>query len=291
MSQNLFSFSHDGCIPLAAWQPFDERQVQHFFERNPYQLLKLGAVASEWCPEGESLRMDTLAINEHGHPVIIEFKKVSEASALSQVLAYKTCLMRHQREFEALVRSRWANALIDWSAVHLVCIAPTFNRYDLDALDSVKADIDLIAYQFFGQDNVLVNTVKSTRVEKKQASVARSRRTFCQQQDQASDEVRDLITGLRAALAEHDDIYQTQTREGVTLSASGIELGQITLTQGLHPRIKITMPSEPSQEISAGLGSIRKGKGMTEITLRKTGEIPYLVSWVEQECRSALVAF
>ncbi|KPC17716.1 Uncharacterized protein AC499_0918 [Pseudomonas amygdali pv. lachrymans] len=40
-------------------------------------------------------------------------------------------------------------------------------------------------------------------------------------------------------------------------------------------------------DLATSLGSIRKGKGITEVTLRKLEEIPSLLTWVEQECRSA----
>lgn len=287
MSQSLFSFNQDGCKSLAPWQPFDERQVQVFFERNLHELLRLGMVASEWAPAGEALRMDTLAITAQGNPVIIEFKKVGDSGLLSQILAYKSCLMRHQREFESMVHARWPNVLIDWAVVQLVCIAPIFSRFDIEAIDSIQADLDLISYQFFGQDNVLLNTVKSTRVEKKPPTAPRVKRSFAQQHDVASAEVKNLLCALRAALEAQEDVFQSETRDGVTLSAGGSELGAITLTQGLHPRIKIAMTGNLPDDLATSLGSIRKGKGMTEVTLRKPEEIPSLLTWVEQECRSA----
>lgn len=291
MSQRLFSHNQDGCRAIAPWQPLDERQVQRFFECNLPALLDIGFVSSEWCPGNEAFRIDTVAIDREGRPVIIEFKKGQDASVISQALAYRKCVQRHQREFEELVKSRHGDCLIDWNKTRIICIAPNFNAYDLEAVDSIDADIELIRFQFFGRDNIILDTVKSNRKTPKAHIGSKIKRPFSQQLQVASETVKLLLHSLRGSLGLVDDLFETESSEGLQYSCAGEEIARVTLTQGLQPRLKIALRSDPDEDVAAGLGSLRKGKGITETTLRSSGEIPYIVKWITAEQLDAMRAF
>ncbi|MGW2597155.1 transporter [Streptomyces klenkii] len=121
-------------------------------------------------------RIDTLGIDENGAPVVIEFKRATDAGVINQGLFYLSWLVDHKAEYGHLVRDRLgapAAAQILWSAPRLICVAGNFTRYDVHAIREHRRSIDLVRYRFFGEDHFGLETVASVAA---QTAALRTRR-------------------------------------------------------------------------------------------------------------------
>ncbi|WP_328844989.1 DUF5655 domain-containing protein [Streptomyces sp. NBC_00258] len=142
-----------------------EADVQSFVETHMETMLGVTFLASEYvidCVDGG--RIDSLGIDENGAPVIVEYKRGTDAGVINQGLYYMAWLTAHRSAFDSLVRDRLgvpAAAQVLWSAPRLICIAGDFTRYDAHAVREHRRSIDLVRYRYFGNDLIGLETVAS----------------------------------------------------------------------------------------------------------------------------------
>ena len=79
-----------------------ERDIQNLIEQNMPESLAMDFVASEFSITGG--RIDSLAIDSSGSPVIIEYKKGGNSSIVAQIGFYYDWLQDHKEAFEKLVK-------------------------------------------------------------------------------------------------------------------------------------------------------------------------------------------
>lgn len=142
-----------------------EADVQSLIEAHMETMLGVQFLASEYvidCVEGG--RIDSLGIDENGAPVIVEYKRGTDAGVINQGLYYLSWLTRHRSAFDSLVRDRLGGptaAQVLWSAPRLICVAGDFTRYDAHAVREHRRSIDLVRYRYYGSDHVSLETVVS----------------------------------------------------------------------------------------------------------------------------------
>ena len=128
-----------------------EKALQTLVEKNIKTMFGCQFVASEF-PTGEKHggRIDTLALSEDGNPVIIEYKKEPSSDLINQSLFYLSWITDHRGDFEmAAIKALGAKAEIDWSDVRVICLAPSYRKYDLHAVTMMGANIELWQYRYF----------------------------------------------------------------------------------------------------------------------------------------------
>ncbi|MGW1819536.1 DUF5655 domain-containing protein [Streptomyces sp. NPDC002125] len=142
-----------------------EADVQGFVEAHMEMLLGVRFLASEHrTGQVHGGRIDSLGLDENGSPVIVEYKRGTDAGVIHQGLFYLAWLMDHRAEFERLVRDRLgvtAASQVLWSGPRLICIAGDFTRYDVHAVREHRRSIDLVRYRLFGSDLLGLETVAS----------------------------------------------------------------------------------------------------------------------------------
>ncbi|MFF4962317.1 DUF5655 domain-containing protein [Streptomyces sp. NPDC001222] len=144
-----------------------EADVQSLVEAHMETMLDVRCLVSEYvidCVDGG--RIDSLGIDANGAPVVIEYKRGTDAGVINQGLYYMAWLTSHRSAFEGLVRDRLgvsAAAQVLWSAPRLICIAGDFTRYDAHAVREHRRSIDLVRYRYFGNDLLGLETVASVR--------------------------------------------------------------------------------------------------------------------------------
>ena len=109
-------------------------------------------------------RIDSLGVDENFAPVVVEYKRGTDAGVINQGLYYMAWLMAHKDAFRNLVRDRFgasAASQILWSAPRLICVAGDFTRYDAHAVSEHRRSIDLVRYRYFGNDLIGLETVAS----------------------------------------------------------------------------------------------------------------------------------
>ncbi|MFJ4803866.1 transporter [Streptomyces murinus] len=142
-----------------------EADVQGLVEAHMETLLGVRFLASEFSTGPvHGGRIDSLGLDEKGSPVIVEYKRGTDAGVINQGLFYLAWLMDHRAEFERLVRDRLGTTAADqvlWSGPRLICVAGDFTRYDVRAVREHRRSIDLVRYRLFGSDLLGLETVAS----------------------------------------------------------------------------------------------------------------------------------
>ncbi|MBC9715700.1 DUF91 domain-containing protein [Streptomyces sp. TRM66268-LWL] len=161
----LFHTTNSGVTEVTPHLAAVEADVQDLVEAHMEAMLGVTFLASEYvidCVDGG--RIDSLGLDENGAPVIVEYKRGTDAGVINQGLFYMAWLMSHKDTFRSLVRDRLggtAASQILWSAPRLICVAGDFTRYDAHAVREHRRSIDLVRYRYFGSDHFGLETVAS----------------------------------------------------------------------------------------------------------------------------------
>jgi predicted transport protein len=165
----LFKINNGNVKKLAAKDLDLEKHLQELFEANLEEILNITFLAHEYSTSSGG-RIDTLGIDKNGSPCIIEYKRTQNENVINQGLSYLRWLLDHKAEFEKLVRSVLGKVFdspivtfdgeikegdfIDWSSPRVICIAESYNRFDLDTVDILPIKIELLRYRLY-DDNIL----------------------------------------------------------------------------------------------------------------------------------------
>ncbi|WP_145502781.1 DUF5655 domain-containing protein [Streptomyces sp. CFMR 7] len=182
-----------------------EADVQSLIEAHMETMLGVRFLASEYvidCVDGG--RIDSLGIDENGAPVVVEYKRGTDAGVINQGLYYLSWLTRHRSVFDSLVRDRLGvpiAAQVLWSAPRLICVAGDFTRYDAHAVREHRRSIDLVRYRYYGGDHFSLETVVSV-TGKSGAANRRTRRRAHTDAPQALQRQAGAMAELAAAADE-----------------------------------------------------------------------------------------
>jgi len=144
-----------------------ERDIQKLFESNLETILDIKFLASEYSTSFGG-RIDTLGIDNNGSPVIIEYKRGRNDSVINQGLSYLRWLLDHKEKFEALVHhvhKETTGIEIDWKSPRVVCVAESYNKFDLDTADLLPMNIELYRYQMYEGDTLLLERASQPKVK------------------------------------------------------------------------------------------------------------------------------
>ncbi|MFJ7589439.1 DUF5655 domain-containing protein [Streptomyces sp. NPDC097617] len=155
----------DGVAEVAPRLAVVEADVQDLVEAHMEAMLGVRFLASEYSTGPvHGGRIDSLGIDENGAPVIVEYKRGTDAGVINQGLFYMAWLLDHRDTFRHLVRDRLGVKVADqvlWSAPRLICVAGDFTRYDVHAVREHRHAIDLVRYRYFGSEHLGLEAVAS----------------------------------------------------------------------------------------------------------------------------------
>lgn len=167
----IFNVSGDSARKLKSSSIALEKSFQNYIEKNLEALLEVKFLASDYST-GKTYRgrIDTLGIDENNSPVIIEYKKTVKENVIIQGLFHLDWLLDHKNEFRLkvmeIVNTKIAND-IEWSNPRLICIAGDFTKYDVYSIQQINRNIELVRYQQYEDDLLLLDLVSATNVEDK----------------------------------------------------------------------------------------------------------------------------
>lgn len=150
-----------------------EKAVQTLVESNLQELLDMHFLATEFRTADGTGRIDTLAVDYSGAPVIIEYKKTRDDNVITQALSYLYWLKTQDSSFfERLVEKKLgrehAKALpIDWKNPRVLCIAAQFSRNDINTVKVIQGvRIELLRYLNYdgGLFSLEPETPKETKI-------------------------------------------------------------------------------------------------------------------------------
>ncbi|MFE4664505.1 DUF5655 domain-containing protein [Streptomyces sp. NPDC056716] len=142
-----------------------EADVQGLVEAHMETMLGVRFLASEYSTGPvHGGRIDSLGLDENGAPVVVEYKRATDAGVIHQGLYYLSWLVDHRDEFQRLVRDRLgarAAAGVLWSGPRVICVAGDFTRYDVHAVREHRRSIDLVRYRLYGDGHIALETIAS----------------------------------------------------------------------------------------------------------------------------------
>lgn len=130
-----------------------EKNLQSLFEQNLEEILNITFLAHEYSTSFGG-RIDSLGIDKNGSPCIIEYKKNQNDSVINQGLSYLRWLLDHKADFEILCQSKKISIEIDWDSPRVICVAESYNKFDLDTADILPINIELLRYRIY-EENIL----------------------------------------------------------------------------------------------------------------------------------------
>ncbi|MFH2026785.1 MAG: DUF5655 domain-containing protein [bacterium] len=130
-----------------------EKNLQKLFEQNLEALLNITFLAHEYSTSFGG-RIDTLGIDKNGSPCIIEYKKSQNDNVINQGLSYLRWLLDHKADFEMLCQNKKNKIDIDWDSPRVICIAESYNKFDLDTADILPINVELLRYRIY-EENIL----------------------------------------------------------------------------------------------------------------------------------------
>jgi hypothetical protein len=147
-------------VPQADFQT--EKALQTLVENNLEAIFRCRLVATEFATGAQHAgRIDTLALSEENNPVIIEYKKAVSSDLVNQSLFYLAWLDDHHGDFTVAAQRRLrSDVKIDWSAIRVICIAPSYRKYDLFAVRKMGANIELWTYKRYANDTLHLEQVR-----------------------------------------------------------------------------------------------------------------------------------
>ena len=144
-----------------------ERNLQELFETNLEEVLNIIFLAHEYSTNSAG-RIDTLGIDKNGSPCIIEYKKNQNNNVINQGLFYLHWLLDHKADFEKLVKEKLSilydspiatydgqireKDFINWDSPRVICIAESYNKFDLGTADILHINVELLRYRIYDED-------------------------------------------------------------------------------------------------------------------------------------------
>jgi predicted transport protein len=193
-----------------------EKNIQNIFEQNLEEILNIIVLSSEYSTSFGG-RIDTLGIDKNGSPVIIEYKKGQNDNVINQGLSYLHWLLDHKADFVALLKDTGLSEDVDWSSPRVICVAESYNKFDLDTADLLPINIELLKYQLYENSLLLVEQEVQRKVkistsemfgngEKKKREVKENiQHTLEDHIQSANPNIQELFSNLKEQITSLDD--------------------------------------------------------------------------------------
>ena len=232
----LFKINGSAVRKLAAKDLDLEKHLQALFEGNLDELLNISFLAHEYSTSSGG-RIDTLGIDKNGSPCIIEYKRGQDDNVINQGLSYLLWLLDHKADFEKLVAEsshlqleeviaeqdlRNGDAVpvmkkrapsIDWDSPRVICIAESYNKFDLDTVDILPIKVELFRYRIYDDNILYLEPESHKKVRVSTSSIVRKEKT-----------VKDKETQLQKSYSVDDHLV-------------GVNRDTVTLFQALREQI------------------------------------------------------
>lgn len=139
----------------------NEKALQTLIEANLETVFNCRIVASEFrAGPQHGDRIDTLALSEDSHPVIIQYRKADSSELINRSLFYLDWVKNHRNDFEIAAQEALGPGVdVDWSEVRVICVAPNYKKYDLHAAQVMGAKMELWTYRLFKNQTLYLEEV------------------------------------------------------------------------------------------------------------------------------------
>lgn len=277
-----------------------ERNLQKIFESNLEEILNITFVSSE-CSTSFGGRIDTLGIDKNGSPCIIEYKKSQNDNVINQGLSYLRWLLDHKADFEILCQNKNLDIEIDWDSPRVICIAESYNKFDLDTADILPINVELLRYRIY-EENILYiepenyqkvriptsRMIKKIRQEKEKNERLQKTYSLDDHLKGFNERVINLFQSLREKILSIDEniieepkakyiAYKTSTNfTDIHLQQSGIKI-YLNVKSG-----QLNDPHSLARDLTKPKPIGHWGNGDYEVKLEKESDLEAVFSLIKQ---------
>lgn len=296
----IFKVSGEKLTQLDKIELDKEKKLQNMLEANLTETLDMHFIASEY-PTTIGGRIDTIAVDTNGSPVIIEYKRNKNDNVINQSLSYLKWLKTQKPEFfEKLMIDKLGQEVsnkinLDWSNPRVICIAETFNKYDIDTVEIVPLRIELYKYRYYESDifslepvnvheNVIIEKSKQI-ISKKDGEISTSIENLKQK---GTKEIQEIFEALEERIIEIDEgIVEKATSLYVAFRVSKnfaeVHIGKKQIKIHMRP-IQYHDPKGMVEQISEGYNWTLDRR----ITLTKMEELDDVMALIEQSYKNVI---
>lgn len=217
-----------------------EKTLQSLFENNLEEILNIVFLAHEYSTGWG--RMDTIGIDKNGSPCIIEYKKNQNDNVINQGLAYLQWLLDHKADFEKLVERHfisiydspivtWDGKIvdkikIDWDSPRVICIAESYNKFDIATADLVPINIELFRYRIYDENILYVEPENYQKVKISTSGIAQKAKKGKDEQEKlqknysiddhlknTAEKIKTLFSKLREKIISIDENIKEEPKK------------------------------------------------------------------------------
>lgn len=238
-----------------------ERNLQELFEKNLEEILDIFFLAHEYSTSFGG-RIDTLGIDKNGSPCIIEYKRNQNENVINQGLSYLRWILDHKADFEKLVREKLSkiydspivnydgeieeSKFIDWDSPRVICIAESYNKFDLDTADFLPINVELLRYRIYDEDILYL-------------------------EPESHQKVRISTSGIqRKAKSNKDKVVRLHKTYSIDDHLAGIDTKTIDLFQALREKI-LAIDENIIEEAKAKYIAYKTSTNFTDVVVKQYG--------------------
>jgi predicted transport protein len=274
-----------------------EKALQELVQDNLQEMLDMYFLETEYTTTFGG-RIDTLAVDKDGAPVIIEYKLSKNENVINQALSYLKWLKAPKVDFfEMLVLKKLGNEVadkikIDWKNPRVICIAESYSKFDIDTVEVIPLRIELLLYRHYENDifslePVTVSDNKTTAATPVEATVS-DEATVDALLSKASAEATALFQDIRQRIIELDEsIIEKATKlyvcYRVTKNFAEIYIQKSQLRIILRP-VEYADPKGLVQQIPAGYNWTLD----RSVYLKPGDDLDYVFGLIEQSYKDVL---
>lgn len=191
-----------------------EKELQTLVENNLNEVLDMHFLATEYSTTFGG-RIDTLAVDYNGAPVIIEYKRNKNDNVINQGLSYLRWLQAQKREFfEMLILRNLGDKTskqitIDWENPRVICIAESYSKFDIDTVEVIPMRIELFKYRYY-DDGIFSLEPLGVSEQKSKSQQEHTEKPIIDTSvdahvNKANSNIRELFEELRSQIFELDE--------------------------------------------------------------------------------------
>lgn len=296
---SLFKIKNTNVSKLEIVQLNKERDIQKLFEDNLNTILNIDFLVTEYSTSFGG-RIDTLGIDKSFSPVIIEYKKNQNDNVINQGLSYLKWLLDHKADFEVLCRNKKFQIDIDWTSPRVICVAESYNKFDLDTAEILPIKIELYKYRMYdenilyveseSQKAVKISTTKIFEKGKKEKEITKLQKEYNIETHLqiASKEIKELFLHLKEMISELDESITEEAKAKyiaykLTTNFVDLVIQKNSIKASLNiPSGKLKDPYEIARDLTKPKPVGHWGNGDYEVIIHNKGELSKLFELIKQ---------
>ncbi len=279
-----------------------ESEMQKLTEENLTTIFGLDFVRTEFALH--NLRIDTLAFDKETNSfVIVEYKRDKNFSVVDQGLAYLSLMLNNKADFileyNEQQQQNLARKDVDWSQSRVLFVAPSFTRYQQEALNFKDLPIELWEVTRFSNNTISYHQVKKnnaresiktlSKTDSSIDKVSKEIKIYSEEEhlQNSSEEIAELYEKLKNTILNFDNIEIKPRKKYIAFVANGNVVDIALLAKGIKmwlnlPKGTLDDPKQLARDVSnAG----HWGNGDYELKITSDEHLEYILSLVKQSVK------